>query len=193
LIPFMIIAGVLCIVLLILILPVIVEILVSSQNKWEFKLRILYFGRLPVWQWQSDHIVHSNRVKESLSGRADDTGIGQFIDIIKVDGLFSQIQLLIGRIWGRIVFRYIECDGRISLGDDYYTGMLIGMTVPLTLLINTRERANIQLMPLFEEEIILEGCLRGSFEVRPILVIMPILFFVLSSPFRQARTLLLEQ
>ena len=81
----------------------------------------------------------------------------------------------------------IQSDLRVSLGDDYYTGMLAGLLIPLVLYLNRRYNGTIMLRPSFEEDLFLEGDIWGDLQVRPIQVLVPCLAFALSPEFRQAR------
>jgi hypothetical protein len=95
--------------------------------------------------------------------------------------------LLAKHLSGRARVQSIQSDLSVSLGDDYYTGMLAGLLIPLVLYLNQRFNGTIMLRPSFEEDLFLEGDISGDLWVRPVRVLVPCLAFALSPEFRQAR------
>ncbi len=80
----------------------------------------------------------------------------------------------------------LTSDLTVSLGDDYYTGMLAGLAIPLVLYLNQRFDGEISLRPAFEEDLLLEGDLLAGFSLSPLKMIVPCLIFACSPQFRRA-------
>ncbi len=130
---------------------------------------------------------------ETIIQRSDQDDISVFSNLyeaVQTRGIWEQIRLLLRSLQGHVKVRQIDSDFKISLGDDYYTGMLAGLFLPLSLLVNQRFGSDIRIVPAFEEELIMEGYLKGSLGVRPIEIIIPCLAFICSPPVRQVRRLL---
>jgi hypothetical protein len=134
---------------------------------------------------------HGNypQVKQAVDGESG-YNIFRFIDAVQVKGLGGRLRLLARRLCGRVRVNSIQSDLSVSLGDDYYTGMLAGLLIPLVLYLNQRFKGAIILRPAFEEELFLEGDISGDLRVRPIQVLVPCLAFALSPQFRQARRIM---
>ena len=120
----------------------------------------------------------------------DFTVFSNIYEAVQTRGIWEQIQLLLKGLSGRVKIRHIDSDFKISLGDDYYTGMLAGLLMPLALLVNQRFERDIRMVPAFEEDLVMEGYLKGTIGVRPIEVIIPCLAFICSPSVQQVRKIL---
>jgi hypothetical protein len=96
--------------------------------------------------------------------------------------LWNNSWLLIKRLAHAIKICKLESDLRISLGDDYYTGMLIGLLLPVVLLLNAQLSSELKMLPVFEEDLMLDGSLTGVVAVRPIRILAPMTAFIFSQP-----------
>jgi hypothetical protein len=104
-------------------------------------------------------------------------------------GLWDKTWKLIKRLWGRVRIEKVDIALKVSLGDDYYTGTVAGMMIPLCLFINRQFATAINLQPAFEEDLLIEGHLNADTQVLPGQIIIPCLAFIFSSPFRHARNI----
>ncbi|MDD5648490.1 MAG: hypothetical protein PHY03_06115 [Dehalococcoidia bacterium] len=112
------------------------------------------------------------------------------IEAAQVKGLGARIKLLIKQIYRRVKVQSVHSDLRVSLGDDYYTGMLAGLLIPPVLYLNQRFDGVVLIQSVFEEDLFLEGDIHGDLQVRPIHVLVPCLGFTLSPEFRRMRKIM---
>jgi hypothetical protein len=76
----------------------------------------------------------------------------------------------------------VETDLRISLGDDYYTGMLSCLLIPLQLYARPLPKYNVVLEPAFEEDLLLSGKIDAGWQIMPIRVLGHCIEFACSRP-----------
>jgi len=94
------------------------------------------------------------------------------------------------RLVSCIKVKRLASDITVSLGDDYYTGMLAGLAIPLVLFLDRRFGGGISLRPAFEEDLLLEGDLLAAFSLQPLKIVVPCLVFACSPQFRRVRRIL---
>jgi hypothetical protein len=175
--------------LLLLALPLGIWLSASFHGSVVFTTRIKCFFGLFSWQFSTGRSARHKQVKPAADGESP-RHIFRAIDAVQVKGLIGRIGLLARRLSGRARVNSIQSDLSVSLGDDYYTGMLAGLLIPLVLYLNQRFNGAIVLRPAFEEDPLLEGDISGDLRVRPIQVLVPCLAFALSPQFRQARRIM---
>jgi hypothetical protein len=173
-------------ILLLLVLPLGICLSASFHGSVVFTTRIKCFFGLFSWQFSTGRSARRKQVKQAADGEGHHH-IFRAIEAVQVDGLGGRIRLLARRLCGRVRVNFIQSDLSVSLGDDYDTGMLAGLLIPLVLYLNQRFNGAIILRPAFEEDPFLEGDISGDLRVRPIQVLVPCLAFALSPQFRQAR------
>lgn len=105
----------------------------------------------------------------------------------QVEGIWVGSWGLAKRIASCVKVKHLAADLTVSLGDDYYTGMLAGLTIPLVLYLDQRFEGGISLRPAFEEDLLLEGDLFAGFRLSPLKMIVPCLVFACSPQFRRAK------
>jgi hypothetical protein len=177
--------GVALLVLL-LVLPLGIGLSASFHGGAVFSARIKYFSGLFSWEFSTGRGGRKKQTKQAADGESP-SGIFRVTEVVQVKGLGDRIKLLVKRVARRAKVQSIQSDLRVSLGDDYYTGMLAGLLIPLVLYLNQRFDGAILIRPAFEEDLFLEGGISGDIQVRPIQVLLPFLAFALSTEFRQAR------
>ena len=175
--------------ILLLVLPLNIEFSVKIYRQTNCKVRFRHFFKLLSWEFNTQQ---DNRHKLKLQQEKNDAyALSQRVyKAAHVSGIWKSIWLLLKRVRGKIKVRKINSDFQVGLGEDYYTGMLIGILIPLIMFINTRIEGAVNLMPVFEEEPVLEGYLIGDIQVRPVSVIGASLAFLLSPPVWKARQIL---
>ena len=180
---------ILLVVILLLVLPLEVELLAMVHGRAEFTARLkLIFGLVSL---KVGRTAKREQGLELQPGEKDDFSlIYRLSEAVQTEGIWEQILLLFKSLRNRVQIRRIESNFRISLGDDYYTGMLAGLSMPLSMLAGQQFGSDINLIPLFEEDLIMDGYLRGDIGVYPIEVIVPLMTFIYSRPVRKVRSLL---
>ena len=181
--------SILALIFLLLALPLGIWLSASFHGGVVFTTRIKCFFGLFSWQLSTGRTGRYKQVKQVADGESH-YNIFRVIEAAQVKGLGGRIRLLARRLSGRAKVNSIQSDLSVSLGDDYYSGMLAGLLIPLVLYLNQRFNGAITLRPAFEEELFLEGDISGDLRVRPIQVLVPCLAFALSPQFRQARRIM---
>jgi len=172
---------ILLLIVLVLILPVYIEVIVTVRGSVDYRLRVFYLFRLLVWEWGKQPAKKQEFQVTAKEKRGHITW-SSIYKIIQVSGLWNSICLLIKRLANAMKIRKLESDLRISLGDDYYTGMFIGLLLPVVLFLNAQLSSGLRIVPAFEEDLILDGSLTGLVAVRPIRVLAPMTALIFSKP-----------
>jgi hypothetical protein len=102
------------------------------------------------------------------------------LEIAQLEGLPEAAWKLANRLIRCVKSKKVEIDLRVSLGDDYDTGMLFGLLLPVKLYLELPPAYDINIQPAFEEDLLLDGSVFGSWQARPIAVMFPCLAFACS-------------
>lgn len=158
----------LALVLILLCLPLEIELLAQFREHSSLRLRFRnFFCRI---SWEAGKERKRGREAEKKPG-VDHLGrLEKAFDVIQISGLWERLWLLLKRLFRVVKVISIDTDLRVSLGDDYYTGMLCGLLLPVVLILNQQDNNDIKLQPAFEEDLILQrvfenpcaGASRGS-------------------------------
>lgn len=176
-------------IILLLVLPLGIGLSASFHGKAVFTARLNYFFGLFSWKLSAGHKGRGRQTKRAVDEESP-YGISRVIEAAQVKGLGARVMLLVKQLSRRTRVYSVQSDLRVSLADDYYTGMLAGLLIPMVLYLNQRFNGTVILRPAFEEELFLEGDISGDLRVRPIEVLVPCLAFALSPEFRQARRIM---
>ena len=181
---------ILLLIVLVLVLPVYVEVIVTVRAGIDYRLRAFYLFRLLVWEWgkqpaQKEHQVTAKEKRGHITWSS-------IYKVIQVSGLWNSIGLLIKRLAHAIKIRKLESDLKISLADDYYTGMLIGLLLPVVIFLNMQLSSGLRIVPAFEEDLIVNGSLTGLVAVRPIRILAPMTAFIFSQPVWKAAWIMIR-
>ncbi len=172
---------ILSLIVLVLVLPVSIEVTATFRGRVDIRLRVFYFFHLLCWELRKS----TTKIQTVRPGERKQHGypiVLRIFKAIQVRGFMGKIWLLIKRLAAGAKIRDVESDIKISLVDDYYTGMLIGLLIPVLLLLNTQFSSRLKVQPAFEEDFILEGYLHGTVRMRPISALLPVTAFVFSLP-----------
>jgi hypothetical protein len=180
---------ILIVIIFLLALPLEIEVLALVHGHADLRVRLKLIYGLISWKLNKARGPDSEPVIQP-EGKDDLAVFSNIYEAVQTRGIWEQIQLLLKRLSGHVKIRHIESDFKISLGDDHYTGMLAGLTIPLALILNQRFGADIRMVPAFEEDLVMEGYLKSSIGVRPVEVIIPCLAFLCSPSVRQVRKIL---
>ena len=178
--------SIVALIFLLLALPLGIGLSASFHGSAVLTARIKYFFGLFSWELSTGGKGRDKQAKQAADGESN-YGVFRVTEAVQVKGLGNKTRLLAKHLLRRVQVQSIQSDLRVSLGDDYYTGMLAGLLIPLVLYLNRRYSGGIMLRPSFEEDLFLEGDIWGDLRVRPIQVLVPCLAFALSPEFRQAR------
>ena len=172
---------VLLLIVLVLTLPVYLEIALTVHGRVDLRLRMFYFFRLLCWE-----VVKKPAKKQEQRASAKKAHghimWSRIYKVIQIKGLWNGIWLLIKRLAHAIKIRKLESDLRISLGEDFYTGMFTGLLLPVVLFLNAQLSSELKMLPVFEEDIMVDGYLTGVVAVRPIRILAPMTAFICSQP-----------
>ncbi|MBN1375575.1 MAG: hypothetical protein JXA01_05430 [Dehalococcoidia bacterium] len=172
---------ILSLIILILVSPVYVETTAVFRGRADLSLKVHFIFHLFYWELKKQKPgTRKNRITESQ--RKSIPVSSRLFRVVQISGLWDKIKLLYSGLAAGIKVRDVESDIIISLGDDYYSGMMIGLLLPLILFLNSRFSTRLELHPAFEEDLLIEGYLRGIFQMRPIMVLLPLAAFVFSRP-----------
>jgi len=168
----------LCIFLLCLPLEILIRARISGSA--DVKICLTYFFQLLNWEFQ---LTRKKKIrpqaKKGLEKKRS-SRISRLYDLLQVNGLWNSIWTLLKRLKSGVRIEEISADAKFSLGDDYYTGMMTGLILPLVLILKQSVKGEINLQPVFEEDLMLDGHLYGNILVRPIKVLIPCVMFVCS-------------
>ena len=181
--------SVVALIFVLLVQPLGIGLSASFHGRAIFRARIKYFFGLFSLELSSGR---KRRYKQDYKAAGGEGGYGShhIFEAVQVKGLGKSTWLLAKRLARRVSVQSIKSDLSVSLGDDYYTGMLAGLAMPLVLYLNQRYKGGIILRPAFEEDLFIEGDISGYLQVRPFQVLLPCLAFALSPQFRQARRIM---
>ena len=178
--------GVLALIVLALAIPVDIEISAAIHGRTVSKTRFkLFFGLISF-----DANGGAGRKELGKPGGDGVLFLKKMFNAAQVEGIWQKSWELAKRLASCVKVKSLASDLTVSLGDDYYTGMLAGLLIPLVLYLNQRMAVGISLRPAFEEDLLLEGDLSAGFQVRPLGVLGPCLAFACTPQFRQARQIL---
>jgi len=184
--PLIIVLAVFALITLLLALPLGIWLSASFHGGAVFAARIKYCFGLFSWELSTG----CGGVDRQVTTEADskrDYGISRVVEAARIKGLVDKARRLAKNVARRVTVRSVQSDLEVSLGDDYYTGILAGLLIPLVLYLNQRFIGAISLRPVFEEDLFLKGDVSCDLLVRPIHVLVPCLAFALSPEFRKAR------
>ncbi|MHB8086089.1 MAG: hypothetical protein ACYDHZ_09700 [Dehalococcoidia bacterium] len=180
---------VLAVILLLLALPLEIEVFALVHGCTDLTVRLKLIYGLISWE-----LGRGDNTKPESKNRIQDEGdfsvFSNVYEAVQTRDIWEQVRLLLKGLSGHIKIRHFDSDFKVSLGDDYYTGMLAGLALPLALLVNQRFGTDIRIVPAFEEDLIMEGYLKSTIDIRPVEVIIPCLAFVCSPSVRQVRKIL---
>ena len=175
--------GVLALIVLALAIPVEIEISAAIHGRAVSKTRFkLLFGLV---SFDADSGAGSK--EQGKTGSDGVPFLKKLFNTAQVEGIWQELWELANRLASCVKVKRLATDLTVSLGDDYYTGMLAGMAIPLVLYLNQRFDGEISVRPAFEEDLLLEGDLFAGFSLRPLKMIMPCLVFACSPQFRRAK------
>jgi len=174
---------ILALIVVLLVLPIGIGLSASFHGSVVLNARISFFFGLLSWKLPGGG---TGRRGQAESEESSDRII-RVIETVQVRGLGRRVWLLGTQITHRVKVESIQSDLQVSLGDDYYTGMLAGFMIPVVLYLNRMFNGAVIIRPAFEEDLYLEGDISGDLRVRPIEVLAPCLAFALSPEFQQAR------
>lgn len=179
--------AILVIFIVALAVPVNADIKVTIQGQTASKLRVFYFSPRLAWELGNFH----KRKRENGKGKSAGGGRPRrILDVVRVDGLWNKTWVLARRLVSGITVRNLETDLEVSLGDDYYTGMLAGLILPAALFLNERFPCALKIYPAFEEDLRCRGSMDAWIQARPILILGAVAAFMFSRPALQAAWIL---
>jgi len=184
--PLIVVLAVLALAVLLLALPLGIRLSASFHGSALFSVRIRFLFGLLSWKISSGR-ARGDRSPETEAEKVGPGTMSRMLEAAQVKGLGAKIGLLCKRIYRQVKIRSIQSDLRVSLGDDYYTGMLAGLLIPPNLYLNQSFDGLILVRPAFEEDLFVEGDICSDLQVRPIQVLIPCLGFTLSPEFQRAR------
>jgi len=180
---------ILALIIILLVLPLGIRLSAGFHGGVVFKARIRCLFGLLSWEMSTAPPRRDSRSKAE-GEKASYYRLSRMWEAAQVKGLGARIKLLIKHLYRRVWVQSIQSDLRVSLGEDYYTGMLAGIFISAVLYLNQRFDGVVLIQPAFEEDLFLEGDISGDLQVRPIHVLVPCLGFAISSEFRRARNII---
>lgn len=178
--------GVLALVILALAIPVEVEISAAVHGRVVTQIRFKLFFGLVAFNVRSG----AGRKKPREEGSDRISFPEKLFHVSQVDGIWSRCWRLVRSLASCVKLRRLAADLSVSLGDDYYTGMLAGLAIPLVLYLDQEFNGGILLRPAFEEDLFFEGDLSAGFSLYPLKMVLPCLVFACSPQFRGVKGVL---
>jgi hypothetical protein len=175
--------GVPALIILALAIPVEIEISAAIHGRAVAQTRFkLLFGLITF-----DAKGGAARKEPGKTGGDGLPLLEKLFNAARVEGIWPRSWSLAKRFVSCVKVKRLATDLTVSLGDDYYTGMLAGLAIPLALYLDRRFDGGVSLRPAFEEDLLLEGDLLAGFSLQPLKMIVPCLVFACSPQFRRAR------
>lgn len=172
--------GILAVMALVFMVPVNVAVSVTIGQHIDSRLRLYYFSQFLGWDIKVSGKVGRDGYPDKTAGR--ESGFSRVLKAVWKEGLSGRVWCLIERLLSAIKLRQLDSDLKISLGEDYYTGMLVGMLLPFTIFLNGRNSVNVKVQPSFEDYLRCEGYMLARFQARPASLVAAVLVFVCSRP-----------
>ena len=184
--PLFVLLGIVALIVLVLAIPVEVEFSTAIHGRVVAQTRFkLLFGLIS--------FAISGGAGRKARGKTESGGVTFLEKLLKaaqVEGMGARSWRLAKRLAACVKVKRLTTDLTVSLGDDYYTGMLAGLAIPLVLYLDRRFDGGISLRPAFEEDLLLEGDLLAGLSLQPLKMIVPCLVFACSPQFRRAKRIL---
>jgi len=178
--------AVIALIALLLAIPLWITLSAGFHGSAIFSVRVRFLFGLLSWKTSSMRAAGDGSPATEAEKDVFHT-LARVLEAAQVKGLAEKIRLLTMRVYRRVRILSLRSDLRVSLGDDYYTGMLAGLLIPANLYLNQMYGDLILVRPAFEEELFIEGDFYTDLQVRPIQVLVPCLGFAFSPEFRRAR------
>ena len=175
--------GILALIVLALAIPINIEFSAAIHGRAVARTRFkLLFGLISF-----DAYGGAPKKEKGKTGGDGVLFPEKLFNVSQVEGIWPGSWGLAKRLASCVKVKHLAADLTVSLGDDYYTGMLAGLAIPLVLYLDQRFDGGISLRPAFEEDLLLEGDLLAGFSLCPLKVIVPFLVFACSPQFRRAK------
>ena len=175
--------AILALIVLALAIPVEIEICAAIHGRAVSKTRLrLLFGLISL-----DADSGAGSKEPGKTGGDGVPFLEKLFNAAQVEGIWSRSWELVKRLAPCVKVKRLASDLTVSAGDDYYTGMLAGLTIPLVLYLGQRFDGGISLRPAFEEDLLLDGDIFAGFSLRPLKMILPCLVFACSPQFRRVK------
>jgi hypothetical protein len=175
----------LALIVLALAIPVEIEFSAAIHGRMVAQTRIkLLFGLIS--------FAVNGGAGRKAGGKAESEGgpfLEKLLNAAQVEGVGARSWALAKRLLSCVKVKRLAMDLTVSLGDDYYTGMLAGLAIPLVLYLDRRFEGGISLRPAFEEDLLLEGDLLAAFSLQPLRMTVPCLVFACSPQFRRVKSI----
>ena len=172
------------ILILILAVPLDLAFRINVQESPRLRMRLVWlFGLVHIdlnkKEEQSPKSKDPGKDKEKLKQNISATTI---FKILKIKGLSTQVKKLLKRIFSSFHIKELTANLRVGLENPADAGILYAYAIPVNLLLNSSSRCNINIWPSFDGEYNLKGFSHGTFRLRPLQLIPPLIRFALSSP-----------
>lgn len=177
-----------CLILLALLLlvPVRIELRGNVNNSFICTARFTYLFGLVRWESARGQ----GRSTEVHNGQQEGEGFSRMERLYKAcqtEGIWDRSWELIRKLRSEIHLDRLNIALNVSLGEDYYTGLVAGALIPVSLFLNKQFATDIRLIPAFEEDLMIEGHINADAWMVPLQVMAPCASFMFSAPFRRAR------
>ena len=106
---------------------------------------------------------------------------GEILEILQVEGLFSQVKRLLSDIFTAVKIPRLSADIILGLEDPVHYGYLFAFTAPVNYLLGLTPY-RIAVNAVFEGQLILECIAAGAIRVYPVMLFGSMLAFIFSAP-----------
>jgi len=189
LLALIIIASLLAAFVLLLCIPMDVTFAWESGRTPAGRFRFAWFFGAVGWDARKAAKVREKRTvskKRGLSRTLD--GIGDFIAIIRIRGLWKKVTRLMRDFFRRVEIKKLSGDISLGLGNPAETGILLASIYALRPLLGGFA-GGLLFHPIFGQPL-LEARVEGTFRLQPIRMAVPLARFIFSGPVaRLARTM----
>lgn len=154
----------------------------DSSNQPGFRLKLAWlFGLVSFAPHRKMGEKEKPAPREKVKGK-NSPRLGTIPQIIRIEGLFKKVKDLIGSSIRQIKVKELKADIRLGLDDPADAGLAFATSAVIAPWLSFSRLRHVRIVPVFGEEVSLQGKARTVIRLQPIRLAPPFLSFVFSRP-----------
>lgn len=178
-------AGLMALCIFLLSVPVDLRLSFETGGGAKFRMKLVWFFGLlkkEIKRSKKSEAFKKEEPEKKRQRRRKAPDLSMIFEMLRVKGLFSQVKKFLKDVIKLPGVREIEADFTVGLDDPADTGMLFAFLGPAAVFAGQAIPGRIEVRPSFEDDLMLDGYLRGTVRVQPIRAIPPVLKLIFSKP-----------
>jgi len=168
-------------IILLLCVPLDTTLSLDSKTRPRLKLRMVWlFGLISKEPGQKKRPEKEKARVKKKPEKKRGLDLKTTLRLLQTRGLLRQFLILIRDLFTQLRLREVVVNLRLGLGNPADTGLLFAVIGSATPLLNLPSRYQLNVIPSFHDEAVLEGYLHGVLRLRPIGLVGALIRFVFS-------------